>query len=220
MDQLVVEEESMTQTPVASSQKKNACGTCGSEFAKQSNLKRHIETKHTDQNTPEAVAQCRKLKEYRKNTRRERRANDPIYKEKQRQISKTNRMNKKSYQVAEDSEHTGGVSNDVKAKEVSIQVETKAEQKGDGMWTPTDVVHTLQPPPATPTIVGGLDDEDSVSGAGERVKNAKSVKPTNVLLRVETTALTTANVTSFFTPKYDNPRSKEQRAANPRPSAI
>jgi hypothetical protein len=51
-------------------------------------------------------------------------------------------------------------------------------------------------------------------------KTRKKDKTTGVLLRVETTALTTANVTSFFTPKYDAPRSKEQRAANPRPSAI
>lgn len=35
---------------------------------------------------------------------------------------------------------------------------------------------------------------------------------------IESELLTTANVKSFFTPKYEAPRSKEERAANPRPS--
>jgi hypothetical protein len=65
------------QTPVASSREKKVCGTCRSEFTSQSNLNRHVETKHTDQNTPEAVAKRLKLHECRNNTRRERRANDP-----------------------------------------------------------------------------------------------------------------------------------------------
>jgi uncharacterized C2H2 Zn-finger protein len=55
------------QAPVAAVQKKGVvCETCGSAFAKQSNLTRHVETKHTDQTTPEAAAKRLKLKEYRK----------------------------------------------------------------------------------------------------------------------------------------------------------
>jgi len=242
--------------PVALSQEKKVCGTCGSEFTKQSNLNRHKETKHADQSTPEAVAKRFKLKEYRKNTRRKR-ANDPVYREKMQQVDRTYRMNKKACQAAEDGAHTGGVSNDVKAKDESIPVETEAEKKdevekkgdgmwiptdvvrkdesirveteaekkdevekkGDGMWIPTDVVRTLHPLPTAPMIVGVVD-EDSVD-AGERVKKARKKDTTKgVPGRLETTALTTANVISFFTPKYDAPRSKEQRAANPRPSAI
>ena len=104
---------------------------------------------------------------------------------------------------------------------VPVEAETETEKKGDGVWTPTDVVHTLQPPPTAPMIAGVLLDEGGVSDAGERVKKArKKDKSTGVPRRIETTALTTANVTSFFAPKYDTPRSKEQRAANPRPSAI
>ena len=48
------------------------CETCGSGFAKQSNLNRHVGTKHTDQTTPEAVAKRLKVQEYRKTNRRER----------------------------------------------------------------------------------------------------------------------------------------------------
>jgi hypothetical protein len=67
----------------------------------------------------------------------------------------------------------------------------------------------------------GVQDGGCVGGVGGRVKKArKKDKPTGVLLRVETTPLTTANVISFFTPKYNTPRSRAQRAANPRPSAI
>jgi hypothetical protein len=220
MDQLVAEDGSMegVQTPVASSREKKVCGTCRSEFTSQSNLNRHVETKHTDQNTPEAVAKRLKLHECRNNTRRERRANDPVYREKEKQISRTNRMNKKACPVAGDGVHTGGVSNDTKAKDESIPFET--EKKGDGMWIPTDVVDTLQPLPTAPMIVGVLG-EDGVSATGERVKKArKKDKTKGVPGRVETMALTTANVASFFAPKYGAPRSKEQRAETPRPSAI
>ena len=189
MDQLVVG----VQTPVASSQKKKCCGICGSEFSKQSNLKRHIETKHKDQNTPEAVAKCLKLKEYRKNTRRERRANDPVYREKMQKINRTYKMQVKARMKAC---AMGG---------------TDADASSASINEPSTDAH--EPPTDAPEL-------DNRHGGGIRVKNAKSVKPADVLLRVETTALTTAGVISFFTPKYDAPRSKEQRAANPRPSAI
>jgi len=226
MDQSVVEDESMMgaqAAPVALSQEKNVCGTCGKKFTRQRNLRDHEETQH--KNTSEAVAKHLKRTTSCNTRRRERRANDPIYEEKERQISQTNRMNKKACQVAEDGDHTGGVSNDIKAKDVSIPVETEAEKKdevekkGDGMWIPTDVVRTLHPLPTAPMIVGVVD-EDSAD-AGERVKKArKKDKTKGAPGRLETTALTTENVISFFTPKYDAPRSKEQRAANPRPSAI
>jgi hypothetical protein len=190
MDQSVMEDESMMgaqAAPVALSQEKKVCGTCGSEFTKQSNLNRHKETKHTDQSTPEAVAKRFKLNEYRKNTRCERRANDPVYREKEKQISQTNRMNKKACQVAEDGGHTGGVSNDVKAKDESISVEAEAdkkdgvEKKGDGMWIPTDVVRTLHPtanvisfftaPAPLPVTVAG-------SGGGGGANEAEKKAPT------------------------------------------
>jgi hypothetical protein len=201
MDQLVVG----VQTPVASSQKKKGCGICGSEFSKQSNLKRHIETKHKDQNTPEAVAKCLKLKEYRKNTRRERRANDPVYREKMQKINRTYKMQVKARMKAC---AMGGT--DADASSASIN-EPSTDASSASINEPSTDAH--EPPTDAPEL-------DNRHGGGIRVKNAKSVKPADVLLRVETTALTTAGVISFFTPKYDAPRSKEQRAANPRPSAI
>jgi hypothetical protein len=83
------------QTPVASSREKKVCGICGSEFTSQSNLNRHVETKHTDQNTPEAVAKRLKLNEYRKNTRRKR-ADDPVYREKMQQVDRAYKMQVKA----------------------------------------------------------------------------------------------------------------------------
>ena len=181
-------------SPVASSQKKNVCGTCAVEFTRKRNLRRHEETQHPDQNTPETVAKRLKDTTSCNTRRRERRANDAVYREKYRQISQTNRMNKKALQVAEGGDHTGGVSTDVKAK---VPVEAEAAKED------------------------GVQDGDRVGGTGERVEKAhKKDNNTGVPLRVETTALTTANVTSFFAPTYNAPRTKEQRNANPRPSVI
>jgi hypothetical protein len=137
------------KTPV---QGKKVCGTCRKEFTNQSNLNRHMESTHADQSTPESVAKRLELKEYRKKNRRERRRNDAVYREKERQTSHTNRMNKKECQVAEDGTHMGGVRNDVKATDESIPFEIEIEKKGDGI--PTDVVHTPQPLPTTPMIMG------------------------------------------------------------------
>jgi hypothetical protein len=104
---------------------------------------------------------------------------------------------------------------------VPVEAETETGKNGVGMSIPKDVVHTPQPLPTAPMVAGVLLDEGDVSDAGERVKKAhKKDKSTGVSGRLETMALTTANVASFFMPKYGTPRSKEQRAANPRPSAI
>ena len=189
-------------SPVASSQTKNVCGTCGMEFTRQGNLRDHEENQHTYQNTPEAVAKRLKRTTRSNTLRRERRANDPIYKEKQRQISRTNRMNKKACQEAGDCDHTGVVSNDVKAKDVipfeaEAAKEDEAEKKADSVR-----------------------DGDRVGGADERVKKAHKKDKTTGVLRVETTCLTSSNVTSFFAPAHNAPRTKEQRKANPRPSVI
>jgi hypothetical protein len=227
MDQLVVEEESMTQTPVASSsQKKKGCGICGKTFTRQRNLRDHEETQHPDQNTPEGVSKLLKRTTSCNTRRRERRANDPIYKEKQRQISKTNRTNKKACVEAcaaggadvAASSATGITEAEKEAADVAENMPWEVTR--GGVWVPVDTVPTPQPPPTAPMIVG-VEDEDGVSVEGERVKKAhKKDNTTGVPGRIETTALTTANVASFFVPKYDPPRSKEQRAANPRPSAI
>jgi hypothetical protein len=179
-----------------SPQKKKVCGTCGSEFTNQSNLNRHVETKHNDQNTTEAVAKRLKLKEYRKKTRRKR-ANDPVYREKMQQVDRTYKMQVKARIKAC---VAGGADADASSASINEPSTDAHDPPADAHEPPTDAHR---------------------QGGGSRVKKArKKDKTTGVLLRVETTALTTANVRSFFAPKYDAPRSKEQRAANPRPSAI
>ena len=51
-----MEDESMmgAQAPVALSQEKNVCGTCGKKFTRHRTLRDHEETQH--ENTSEAVA--------------------------------------------------------------------------------------------------------------------------------------------------------------------
>jgi hypothetical protein len=233
MDLLVVEGESVVggQELVAAAQEKGVvCETCGSGFAKQSNLKRHVETKHTDQTTPEAVAKRLSLKEYQKTTRSKRRATDPVYREKQQKINQTYKMRAKA-RIACAVDGADAAASSATEAEKNAEAEKKAEAEKEtgpcevtrgGVWIPTDVVPTLQPPPTAPKIVEVLDEDGAgVGGAGKPVKKTrKKDNPKGALFHVKTTALTTANVTSFFTPKYDAPRSKEQRAANPRPSEI
>ena len=139
MDQLVVEGESVVggQAPVAAAQEKNVCGTCGSRFTNQSNLKRHVETKHTDQTTPEAAAKRLKLKEYRKNHRRNR-VNDPVYREKQQQVDRTYRANKKAAGGADaDASSATGIAeaekNAAAEKKAAGEKEAEAEKEAVGI---------------------------------------------------------------------------------------
>jgi len=118
-------------TGLQSSQKKNVCGTCGKEFTRKRNLQRHEETQHPDQNIPETVAKRLKDTTSCNTRRRERRANDAVYREKYRQISQTNRMNKKARQIAEDGDDTGGVSTDIKTKSIPVDADTEAENKAE-----------------------------------------------------------------------------------------
>ena len=205
----------------SSSQKKNVCGTCGKEFSRHGNLRIHEETQHTNQNTPEAVAKRRKRTTYCNTRRRERRANDPVYRENEKQMSRTNRLSKTACQVSEDGDHTGVVSNDVQTKDVSIPVETEAEKEDEAeneVGAEKEV--EAEKKDEAEKKGDGVRDGDRVGGADERVKKAHKKDKTTGVLRVETTVLTTANVTSFFAPTYSAPRSKEQRVANPRPSVI
>ena len=194
MDHVVAEDEFMTglQSPVASSQKQKVyCANCGSGFANQANLRRHEETKHTDQNTPESVAKRLQLKEYRKTNRCERRENDHVYREKLQQKNRTYRLQRKAREATEGGGHVGGLSNDVKSKDVSVSIDI-----------------TEDPP---------LHEEsDHVLGASSSVENPDTTDETKGVF----TVLTTENITEFFTPKWSAPRTKEQRLAAPRSTVL
>jgi hypothetical protein len=182
------------------------CGDCGSAFSRQSNLNRHVETKHADQTTDEAVAGRLKLNNYQKTTRCKRRKTDPVYREKMRMTNQTYRVQVKARKNAETSKNT---------EDAEKNTEDDAEvEKGTG---PCEVTPDVVPPPPT-----AEDDGVGVGGAaGKPVKKSrKNDNPKGAPLRVTTTVLTTANVTNFFAPKYDTPRSKAQRTANPRSSVI
>ncbi|KAJ1466156.1 hypothetical protein T484DRAFT_3634426 [Cryptophyta sp. CCMP2293] len=198
MDQDVAEDESVmgVQAPVASSRKKVTCATCGSGFSKQANLKRHVEKVHSDQTTPEAVAKRLELQEYLNTNRRERRANDRVYREKMQQVDRTNRAKKKARVPAA----AGGTDADASINEPSADADASSA--------------SINEPSAD------APEPDNRREGGGRVKPPRA--HTNALpaapgvFRVTTTALTTANVTGFFSPKYSAPRSKEQRLAAPR----
>ena len=154
---------------------------------------------HPEQCTPASLAKRLKVTTSSNNQKRERYKTDLPYQTKMKKSSQANRVKTKA------------------------RVEVPWEVSRGGVLVPTDVGPTLQPPPTAPKIVE-VSDEDGAGGVGVTLalpkKDHEKAKTTSVPGRVETTALTTANVTSFFTPRYDAPRSKEQRAANPRPSEI
>ena len=209
MDHSVMEDESMmgAQAPVVSSRKTVTCATCGKGFAKQANLKRHVEVGHTDQTTPEAVAKRLKLAEYLKTYRHERRKNG----------SATNRAKKKAL----DAIAAGGAC----ALPAS---EAKADEKMDE--APKDKAVPTEEAKADADASSASINEPSADAPepdnrrerGGRVKppRARALPTAPSVFRVTTTALTTANVAGFFEPKYSAPRSKEQRLAAPRSSAI
>ena len=202
MDQDVAE----AQESVAPPRKKAKCTTCGKGFSCNANLNKHAEAKHTDQTTPEAKAKDLTRKECHNAQRRERRANDPVYCEQQRQTSATNRVEKKARDAtaAEQSgTHEQKLVRDATAAEQSCTHEQKLVRDA----TAAGGAHTL--PASESKLHQGL-----LHGG----TNATATAP--CVFRVRTTVLTTANVIDFFLPKYPALRSKEERLTAPRSSAI
>ena len=189
---------STTQNHSASSQtNKVHCKTCGSGFARERNLRIH-EAMHDNiepdtKNTPQAIAKRLKCNTDHNTNRWKLRTNDPIYREKERQISRTNRMNKKAAKV-----------NDVEPKDVSTPVDV------DFMSSCVNLCEDIRLP----------EEGGGGGGSSRRVKKPRILEPPKDGLRVRTTALTTQNVMTFFAPKWSAPRSRAQRLADPRHSAI
>jgi hypothetical protein len=202
----VAEDESVLGAPVAPSRKKVTCATCGSGFFKQSNLTRHVGLKHADQTTPEAVARRKELAEYLKTWRKN--------------GSATKRAKKKAPAVDEaPKDDAAAPAEEAKADEAAQNDAPKRLTHGPcpglGKAKRSCEKAVINEPSAD-----APEPDNRREGGGRVKKSRKKDKTKDVPGRVTTTALTTANVTSFFTPKYDAPRSREQRAANPRPSAI
>ena len=184
MDQKVVEDELVTglQSPVTSSQKQKVyCANCKSGFVNQANLKRHEETKHADQNTPEAIAKRLKLKEYRKENTRKRRKHDHDYRAKMKLTHIKYRIQKKTLEAFK-------YGNDVTSNEIPTEIDTQLHEKSDG--------------------------------SDSHMKKAHTKDKTGGVFCVTTTALTDENIKAFFSPKYNTPRTKEERKSAPRNSAL
>ena len=209
-----------TQTPadagvestVALSQtNKVHCKTCGRGFGRERNLRIHeaVHDEHAAQDTTEAIAKRLKYNTDHNTSRRTLRTNDPIYREKQRQISMTNRVKKKASEADKE--------NHVEPKDVSIQVEPK-----DVSIQVDDESNDIS---SEATLSEATLSEDTLlhedgGGASRHVKKTRKDDAGKGVFRVTTMALTNQNVQAFFAPKWSAPRSKEQRKIAPRPSAI
>jgi hypothetical protein len=248
-----------TQTPadagvestVALSQtNKVHCKTCGRGFGRERNLRIHeaVHDEHAAQDTTEAIAKRLKYNTDHNTSRRTLRTNDPIYREKQRQISMTNRIKKKASEADKE--------NHVEPKDVSIQVDDESNdissedtlsedallhEDGGGAIQVDDESNdissedTLSEDTLLHEDGGGaiqVDDEsndisneatllhEDGGGTSRHVKKTHRDDAGKGVFRVTTTALTNQNVQAFFAPKWSAPRSKEQRKIAPRPSAI
>jgi hypothetical protein len=204
-----------TQTPadagvestVALSQtNKVHCKTCGRGFGRERNLRIHeaVHDEHAAQDTTEAIAKRLKYNTDHNTSRRTLRTNDPIYREKQRQISMTNRVKKKASEADKENHvEPKDVSIQVEPKDVSIQVDDESNDiSSEATLSEDTLLH-----------------EDG-GGASRHVKKTRRDDAGKGVFRVTTTALTNQNVQAFFAPKWSAPRSKEQRKIAPRPSAI
>ena len=204
-----------TQTPadagvestVALSQtNKVHCKTCGRGFGRERNLRIHeaVHDEHAAQDTTEAIAKRLKYNTDHNTSRRTLRTNDPIYREKQRQISMTNRVKKKASEADKENHvEPKDVSIQVEPKDVSIQVDDESNDiSSEATLSEDTLLH-----------------EDG-GGASRHVKKTRKDDAGKGVFRVTTMALTNQNVQAFFAPKWSAPRSKEQRKIAPRPSAI
>jgi hypothetical protein len=220
--------------PPPSQKAKVYCALCGTGFERLWNLTRHEAVAHANHNTPEAIAKRQLLNEYHNANRRKRRAKDPVYREKQRDVCRTNRSKKTRVVVAEAAAtavavavevavevaaHDGdnvaaavvAVTATATAAAAAVTATAAAAVGGGGGGGPVagdDVVHIIQ----IPTMHGG----GGGTGGGGHTRRSKVDK--NSTFQVQTTPLTQEGVTNFFAPKWSLPRSKEQRRAAPRSS--
>jgi hypothetical protein len=221
--------------PPPSQKAKVYCALCGTGFERLWNLTRHEAVAHANHNTPEAIAKRQLLNEYHNANRRKRRAKDPVYREKQRDVCRTNRSKKTRVVVAEAAATAVAVAvevavevaahdgDNVAAAVVAVTATATAAAAaaaaavGGGGGGPVaavsdkeggDVVHIIQ----IPTMHGG----GGGTGGGGHTRRSKVDK--NSTFQVQTTPLTQEGVTNFFAPKWSLPRSKEQRRAAPRSS--
>jgi hypothetical protein len=219
--------------PPPSQKAKVYCALCGTGFERLWNLTRHEAVAHANHNTPEAIAKRQLLNEYHNANRRKRRAKDPVYREKQRDVCRTNRSKKTRVVVAEAAATAVAVAvevavevaahdgDNVAAAVVAVTATATAAAAaaaaavGGGGGGPVaavsdkeggDVVHIIQ----IPTMHGGG------TGGGGHTRRSKVEK--NNTFQVQTTPLTQEGVANFFAPKWSLPRSKEQRRAAPRSS--
>ena len=97
----------------------------------------------------------------------------------------------KALEAVEYGDHMDGVSNDVTSKDMPTEIDTQLHEKSD---------HSL--------------------GSDSHMKKAHTNNKTRGVFQVFTTALTDENIKAFFSPKYNTPRTKEERKSAPRSSVV
>jgi hypothetical protein len=203
--------------------KKVHCHICGKDFSGPKSLRVHDNTKHTDQSTPEAIARRLKHNTDTSRRRRERRATDPIYREKMQTNNRIERSNKNARKAAEDGGHVGGVA-DVDEMDVHISDDDNViEVIQEDASEDSDLADGLRDDTQSKDVVSSVgdvvvvdDDSGHVGGASKQEKKSDMKRKNTGVLHATTMLLTAANVSEFFEPKYPVPRSKAQRLLEPR----
>ena len=95
------------------------------------------------------------------------------------------------YIYIEDDSDSDETSNDVTSKDMPTEIDTQLHEKSD---------HSL--------------------GSDSHMKKAHTNNKTRGVFQVTTTALTDENIKAFFSPKYNTPRTKEERKSAPRSSVV
>jgi hypothetical protein len=222
--------------------KKVHCQICGKDFSRTGSLRVHEETKHADQNTPEAIAKRLKHNTYHKNRNRDRLASDPIYQEKKKQLCRAYRLKKKTHKAAladgnvieviqedasEDSDLADGNVIEVIQEDASEDsdladgnvievIQEDASEDSDLADGLTDDTQSKDMVSSVGDVVVVDDDSGHVGGVSKQEKKSDMNRKTTGVLHATTMLLTAVNVSEFFEPKYPVPRSKAQRLLEPR----
>ena len=203
--------------------KKVHCQICGKDFSRTGSLRVHEETKHADQNTPEAIAKRLKHNTYHNNRNRDRLASDPIYREKKKQLCRAYRLKKKTHKAAEDGgnvieviQEDASEDSDLADGNVIEVIQEDASEDSDLADGLTDDTQSKDMVSSVGDVVVVDDDSGHVGGVSKQEKKSDMNRKTTGVLHATTMLLTAVNVSEFFEPKYPVPRSKAQRLLEPR----
>ena len=180
-------------TPVLGGQRtptNRYCEICKVAYGTAWNFKRHVEEKHTANNTAEITAKKEKQNERRNISRKERYANDPAYKDRIKQLSATFRQNKRARVEIEE--------------ETILNSDPDSEDKVNG--NEEDTVSLGEGAEFEDKVNGTEEDTVSLGEGAECTDSAKENKATQTAthkhaFQVNTEPLSKKGLEAFFRPK-------------------